>query len=104
MPLRIHYWPALCVHRCDFIVIFICFLIELGPCFLVRAFYLYALINKFCLYYYFLLLCILMTESVKIDKSLLDKVRKLKKATGITITAFINLAIKEHLNKRQKHD
>ncbi len=45
-----------------------------------------------------------MTESVKIDKELLDRVRKLKKATGITITAFINLAIKEQLNKRQKHD
>ncbi len=45
-----------------------------------------------------------MTESVKIDKELLRKIREVKKATGITITAFINLAIKERLNNRQKHD
>ncbi len=45
-----------------------------------------------------------MTESVKIDKELLKKIREVKKVTGITITAFINLAIKERLNNRQKHD
>ena len=39
------------------------------------------------------------TESVKIKTALLKKVRANKQATGITITAFVEQAIKEKLNK-----
>ena len=35
------------------------------------------------------------TESVKIKKSLLNKVRKSKKTTGVTITAFVEQAIED---------
>jgi len=39
-------------------------------------------------------------ENVKIDTGLLNQVKERKKATGITITAFVEQAIKEKLTKK----
>ena len=38
-------------------------------------------------------------ENIKIDSDLLTQIKERKKATGITITAFVEQAIKEKLNK-----
>ena len=40
-----------------------------------------------------------MKESIKISVELLDKVKANKLATGVTITAFIEQAVQEKLNK-----
>ena len=40
-----------------------------------------------------------MKESVKISVGLLDKVKANKQVTGVTITAFIEQAVQEKLNK-----
>jgi hypothetical protein len=40
------------------------------------------------------------TESVKIKKSLLNKLRNNKLETGVNITAFVEQAIKEKLTKK----
>lgn len=42
------------------------------------------------------------TESVKIDKALVDKVRELKKTTKLPIGSYIELAIEEKLKSRDK--
>jgi hypothetical protein len=41
-------------------------------------------------------------EPVQISKTLLEKVREQKKKTGVTITAFIEQAVKEKLNLTPK--
>jgi len=38
-----------------------------------------------------------MKESVKVSKDLLAQIKERKKATGVTITAFVEQAIKEKL-------
>jgi predicted DNA binding CopG/RHH family protein len=40
-----------------------------------------------------------MKESVKVSKDLLTQIKERKKATGITITAFIEQAITDKLTK-----
>jgi hypothetical protein len=40
-----------------------------------------------------------MKESVKVSKDLLTQIKERKKATGVTITAFVEQAIKEKLTK-----
>lgn len=40
-----------------------------------------------------------MKESVKISVELLDKVKANKHSTGVTITAFVEQAVSEKLNK-----
>ncbi len=40
-----------------------------------------------------------MTESVKIDKEIVDKLRKLKKAKGVSIQAFIEQTLREKLKR-----
>lgn len=39
------------------------------------------------------------TESVKINTEVLNKVRKIKKETGVSITMFIQLAIQNEIKK-----
>jgi predicted DNA binding CopG/RHH family protein len=39
-------------------------------------------------------------ENIKIDSDLLTQIKERKKATGITITAFVEQAIKEKLTKK----
>jgi len=38
-------------------------------------------------------------ENVKIETELINKVKKVKQSTGVTITAFIEQAVQEKLNK-----
>jgi len=41
-----------------------------------------------------------MKESVKVSKDLLTQIKERKKTTGVTITAFVEQAIKEKLTKK----
>jgi hypothetical protein len=40
-------------------------------------------------------------ENIKIDSDLLTQIKERKKTTGVTITAFVEQAIKEKLTKEQ---
>lgn len=40
-------------------------------------------------------------ENTKIDKDLLEKVKQIKTDTGITITAFVNKAVKKEIELYQ---